>query len=304
MIERRNVMKKVLQRATGVLMVAVLWFSCAFQTQGAPRRPQTLENAYENVMAYAAENGIELSMTFKDFTDNYNGQSIELYEQSYYKLLRVDSLANDSFAGKLNSDKFEVIDFGRGSAEIQSSSSSSSSSGSHNYYYNTGTSCPSSATYSKYKLLSKVQKGDIIYEASGFFGITGHIAVVEGIYSRPGGGQYIRLIEAIDKGVVRSILDDTRIDERDGYVLRVKSATTTQKNNAVSFCVGEVGSKYSLDFAHDTSSSETDWYCSELAWAAYKNQGIDIETTGWLNEPGITPRDIYRSNKVSTVSIN
>ncbi len=38
--------------------------------------------------------------------------------------------------------------------------------------------------------------------------------------------------------------------------------------------------------------------------AAYKKQGINIETTGWLNEPGITPRDIYRSNKVSKISIN
>jgi uncharacterized protein YycO len=302
MIERRNVMKKALIRATGVLMVAVLWFSCAFQAQGAPRRPQSLEDAYENVMAYAAENGIELSMTLKDFTDNYNGQNIELYEQSYYKLLRVNSLANDSFVGKLDSDKFEIIDFRGGVAETQSASSSSSKSG--GYYYDTGTSCPSQAKYSKYNLLSTVKKGDIIYEAAGFFYIAGHIAVVEGVYSRPGGGQYIRVIEAIDSGVKRSILDDTRIDDRDGYVLRVKNATTTQKNNAVSFCVGEIGSSYSLDFAHDTSSSETDWYCSELAWAAYKNQGIDIETTGWLNEPGITPRDIYRSNKVNTISIN
>ena len=125
---------------------------------------------------------------------------------------------------------------------------------------------------------------------------------MEGIYSRPGGGQYIRLVEAIDVGVVRSILDDTRIDERKGTVLRVKSASTTVINNAVSFCVGELGSKYSLDFAKDRSSSETNWYCSELVWAGYKNQGIDIEVGG-INEPGITPRDIKRSNKVTTVSI-
>ncbi|MBR6307283.1 MAG: hypothetical protein IKR39_01625 [Lachnospiraceae bacterium] len=302
-------MKKVLQRVTSVLMAGVLWLAFGFPSQAAglktpTLKAPTLEQAYENVMAYAAERGIELSMTMKDFADNYNGQSITAYEQSYYKLFKAGTLADSSFLDKIDTDKFEIIDFRGGAVDTQSSSSSSSSNKSGGYYYNTGTSCPSKATYSKYNLLNTVKKGDIIYEAAGFFYIAGHIAVVEGVYSRPGGGKYIRVIEAIDDGVVRSILDDTRIDERDGHVLRVKNASGTVINNAVSFCVGELGSSYSLDFAHDRSASETDWYCSELAWAAYKNQGIDIETTGWLNEPGITPRDIYRSNKVSSVNIN
>ena len=303
MIERRFTMKKVFRRVTSVLMGAVLCLTCGFSSQAAGLKPLTIEQAYENVMSYASERGIDLSMTMQDFVDNYNGQSITAYEQSYYKLFKAGSIADSSFLGRIDTDKFEIINFKGGVADTQSASSSSSGSKSGGYYYNTGTSCPSKATYSKYNLLNTVKKGDIIYEAAGFFYIAGHIAVVEGVYSRPGGGKYIRVIEAIDDGVVRSILDDTRIDERDGYVLRVKNASTGVINNAVSFCVGELGSSYSLDFAHDRSSSETDWYCSELAWAAYKNQGIDIETTGWLNEPGITPRDIYRSSKMSSVSI-
>lgn len=300
MSERRYSMKKVLLKVTGVLMAAVLWLSGGTASQAAQLKNKTLEQAYVDVMAYAEKNGVELSMTLKDFTNNYNGGSVAIYEQSYYSVLRKNATANSLDLDIFNSDKFDVIDIGKG-AERQSASSNSKSG---EYYYNTGTSCPSKATYSKYNLLDNVKKGDIIYEAAGFFYIAGHIAVVEGVYTRPGGGKYIRVIEAIDNGVVRSIVDDTRIDERDGYVLRVKNASTTVINNAVSFCVGELGSSYSLDFAHDRSSSETDWYCSELAWAAYKNQGIDIETTGWLNEPGITPRDIYRSNKVSSVNVN
>lgn len=294
-------MKKVLLKATGVLMAAVLWFAGGTGSHAAQLKSNSLEEAYAHVMEYADKNNIELSMTFKDFADNYNGGSVALYEQSYYSVFKKNTLADKIDLYNLNSDMFDIIDIGKG-ADRQSASSSSSKSG--GYYYNTGTSCPSKATYSKYNLLDTVKKGDIIYEAAGFFYIAGHIAVVEGVYTRPGGGKYIRVIEAIDNGVVRSILDDTRIDERDGHVLRVKNASTTVINNAVSFCVGELGSSYSLDFAHDTSASETDWYCSELAWAAYKNQGIDIETTGWLNEPGITPRDIYRSNKVSSVNVN
>ncbi len=299
MSERRYSMKKVLLKVTGVLMAAVLWLSGGTVSQAAKLKDKTLEQAYVDVMAYAEKNGVELSMTLKDFTNNYNGGSVALYEQSYYSVLRKNTIAENFGPDLLNSDLFEVIDIGKG-AERQSSSSSSGKSG--GYYYNTGTSCPSKATYSRYKLLSNVKKGDIIFEAAGGFGITAHVGIVEGIYSRPGGGQYIRIIEAIDKGVVRSILDDTRIDERKGTVLRVKNASSTTINRAVSFCVGELGSKYSLDFAKDTSSSETDWYCSELVWAAYKNQGIDIEVGG-INEPGITPRDIKRSNKVSTVNI-
>ncbi|MBQ9862641.1 MAG: hypothetical protein IJM28_01905, partial [Lachnospiraceae bacterium] len=64
-----------------------------------------------------------------------------------------------------------------------------------------------------------------------------------------------------------------------------------------------LGKKYSLDFAKDTSSSEKDWYCSELVWAAYKNQGIDIEVAG-NGEPGVTPRDLRNSSLTYTVSIN
>ena len=293
-------MKKVLLKVTGVLMAAVLWFSGGTGSQAAGLKDRTLEKAYTNVMIYAEKNGIDLSMTFKDFLNNYEGGSVALYEQSYYSVLRPDSIADRLSRGEIDSELFEWVDIG---AERQSSSSSSSSNKSGGYYYNTGTSCPAKATYSKYKLLSNVKKGDIIFEAAGGFGITGHIAIVEGIYTRSGGGQYIRVVEAIDKGVVRSILDDTRIDERKGTVLRVKSASSSNINSAVSFCVGELGSKYNLDFAKDTSSSETDWYCSELVWAAYKNQGIDIEVGG-INEPGITPRDIKRSSKVSTVSIN
>lgn len=168
--------------------------------------------------------------------------------------------------------------------------------------------CPSKATYDKYNLLDVVQKGDIIYESEGGFGITGHIAIVDGIYTNSDGSQYIRLIEAIsnDYGdVTNSILDDTRVDEKGVTILRVSGATPTIIDNAVSFCRDEIGSTYNLDVpAKDTSSDETDWYCSELVWAAYKKQGIDIEVGGWHGEPGITPHDILNSDKTSTVSFS
>lgn len=179
---------------------------------------------------------------------------------------------------------------------------SSSSSSSKKWYYNTGTSLPKTPNYSKYNLSNYLNKGDIIYEKNGGFGITGHIAIVEGrFYDTSKKIYYYRIIEAIDDGVVRSVLDDERIVDKGVSIYRVKSATIEQKNRAVEFCKTQLGKGYFLDFKKDKSANEKDWYCSELVWAAYINQGIDIETTRNINEPGITPRDICNSKFVSHV---
>ncbi len=162
-----------------------------------------------------------------------------------------------------------------------------------------------SYNYDKYDMLNTVQVGDIIYENNGNMGITGHIAIVEEIKINPvTNEQYITVIEAVsNSGVVRNVIDDDRYDNSDDTVLRVKGATQEQKEGAVDFAVQCLDAGYKIDFAKDTSVNEKDWYCSELAWAAYKSQGIDIETTKFWNEPGITPHDIYLSPKVEAIDI-
>lgn len=267
---------KMYKKLLSIALSAIMLMGMSLTVFASESQPDAdLQIAYQNVILYARAHGISLEMSYDDFLSSYNGQSVEDYEKSFYTIF----------------------------VSPTEQSRSSSSSGSNKYYYNTGTTCPTSATYSKYNLLNVVKKGDIIYEANGGFGITGHIAIVEGLYTRSDGTKYIRLIEAIDVGVVRSVLDDTRVDEKAVTILRVSGATTTIINNAVSFCVGELGSSYKLDLAKDTSSAETDWYCSELVWAAYKNQGIDIEVSG-LGEPGITPHDILNCSKTYTVSFS
>lgn len=234
---------------------------------------EDMEQAYKNVINYANNNGIDIGMTFADFVGNYNGQDIGEFEEIFYSTMNVDS-----------------------------SSVSPASSGGNTYYYNTGNTRPAETNYSKYNLLDIVKKGDIIYEANGFYGLTGHIAVVVGIYSDTYGREYIRLIEAIpDYGVVRSILDDTRVDEQGVTILRVKGATTVICNRVVNFCVNQLGKSYNLDFAKNTSASETSWYCSELVWAAYYNEDLDVEVEG-NGEPGVTPRDILNSAITTAVA--
>lgn len=263
---------------TGILLFSTSTFVYAQSVNSeAVLSEEKVEKAYQNVINYAYANAIPLDLSLDTFLEEFkasNTTDITEYENTYYKILTT-----------------------RQTAILPNSS------GGSKWYYNIGTTLPRSANYSKYKLLDSVKKGDIIYESKGGFGITGHTAIVEGkYYSSTYQQYYIRVVEAITDGVVRSVLDDTRVDEKDTVVLRVKGATDSIIANAINFCVGQLGKGYMIDFQKDTSPNEPDWYCSELNWAGYYNQGIDIETTGLYNEPGITPRDINNSSKVSNVA--
>ncbi|WP_202709290.1 YiiX/YebB-like N1pC/P60 family cysteine hydrolase [Sporosalibacterium faouarense] len=274
-------MKKFYSKFLSITIILIMLLSV--NSMGFAESPDiNLKAAYKEITYYADTNDIPLNMTFEDFIKDYKEQdysNAQEYLDVFYSLLQPQS-------------------------EIESSSSSSG--GGSSYYYNIGTSLPSDVhpDYSKYNLKDVIKKGDVIYEDNGGFGITGHIAIVEGFhYNSEQDVTYIRLIEAISDGVVRSLLDDTRVDDKDVTILRVDDATSTNITDAISFCSGEVGSSYSLDFAKDTSSSETDWYCSELVWASYKNQDIDIEKSGF-SEPGITPHDIMNSSEVSEIDFS
>lgn len=238
-----------------------------------------MQQAYNNVISYITRNNIDAGLSYSTFKEEYyntNSSNIQEYTQMYYSLFEDNTktglvIKDVPFFGSLKSSK---------------------------WYYNTGEKLPQKANYTKYNLLRIVEPGDIIYEREGGYGITGHIAIVEGIYYDTKYKQnYIRIIEAIKDGVCRSVLDDQRVDDKDVVILKVKGASKSNISGAIAFCKGQIGRKYFLDLEKNTSKNEKDWYCSELVWAAYYNEDIDIETTGKINEPGITPRDIKRSGK-------
>lgn len=225
---------------------------------------EKIEEAYRLYITQYYEKGLVLDISIEEFEELY----------------RMDGL------DKLKEYVYEIENYG-----ISTLSSSSST----KYYYNTGSNMPSQCSYSKYRLLSVVKKGDFIYEPVGGFGITGHSAIVEGrFYDANSGKYYIRVIEAISEGVVRSVLDDTRCDDKSVYVYRVKDATSENIKLAVLFAICQLEKDYALDLKKDTSINEEDWYCSELVWAAYKYVGINLERSLALsdNEPGVSPRDI------------
>lgn len=236
--------------------------------------PGEMADDYQMIMEQAGEYGIPFSMTYEEYIRAFIDSGFET----------ADEYA-DAYLGLM-----EPMEHPYGGKDPKSESSKA-------WFYNTGSSLPEDAVpvYEKYDLFRTVQKGDIIFEANGGFGLTGHIAIVEGkYYNAARKVQYIRLIEVISEGVVRSCLDDTRVDARAAEILRVSGAVPSAVNAAVDFCAARLGAAYALDFQKDTDPSEPDWYCSELVWAAYYHQGIDLEPDG-ITEPGITPHDIRNS---------
>ena len=74
-------------------------------------------------------------------------------------------------------------------------------------------------------------------------------------------------------------------------LLRVKGATANQKSEVVNFVLGQVGDKFNYNMLTKSDDPNKDsWYCSELAWAAYKNQGINIED--WPDLFFVSPQEI------------
>jgi uncharacterized protein YycO len=233
-----------------------------------------LTKSYENMKKQNLIADSELNDYIANYSEGYT--SINEYESAYKDLIQYQ----DNTISKLSSNNLA-------------------------YYYDTGKKRPSKATYSNknYNLLKKVKKGDIVYEAAGGFGITGHILIVEGKY-RDGGKEYIRIVEAMSKGVKRGILDDKRFKDKKGTVIRLNKKNATSNTNLINilgFCTSQIDKKYKIDFKKNTKSTEKDWYCSELVWAGYKSVKIDIETTVKPNEPGVTPRDVFSSNKFDKI---
>ena len=172
------------------------------------------------------------------------------------------------------------------------------------YWYQNNPTLARGINYAQYNLLETVKKGDILYEATGGFGITGHIAIVEGIfYSEVYNQYYIRLIEAVSNGVIQSIWTPTRFIEKETTILRLKDYDEVIVDAAIEFALGQLGKSYSLAAWKNSSESNSDWYCSELVWAAYYHQNVllDIDDNNHLGSI-VFPNEIKESNELVEIT--
>lgn len=194
--------------------------------------------------------------------------------------------------------------------EEEISLSSSSDTG-DNIYLNIDTNLPFSVDYSNSELLQYVKKGDILYDSIGksiLWKKSGHCGIVEGIfYSYKYKQYYIRTIEANpDIGVTRCIVTPDRFNSN-MYILRVDGVTSNDIDNAVDFCISQLGASYDLHNSINYSKNrDYGWYCSELVGAAYKNtceKDLDTDDTIFPTpyDKIIAPKNIYLSSYTHTI---
>ena len=101
---------------------------------------------------------------------------------------------------------------------------------------------------------------------------------------------------------------------KDAYILRIKNrnglseeAMKLIKNNAIHFAIKQYDEKKPYDWSWHQKNSDTNspsWYCSELVWAAYVNQGIDLE---YSHDPlgvvsPISPSEIFQDDDVEIIN--
>lgn len=291
-----------------------LCFSLVFPTfaisnsSDSKKNNLNLNDAYIHFSEELYNRGMPVSICLEDFLSGYNefnGTSVQEYINSciHYES---DFMTHTEATIDKNL-QIATAYFASHKSEIESDISLQSSNN-DNWYDDIGVSnpkLPRTASYSKHSILSKVKKGDIIYETSGSIVTVAlkHIALVEGMFWDPTFKQYyIRTVEAVSPHVTHGVLDDTRYEYRGIQIYSVKTATASQINEAIRFYINQLGKPWSLEMPLSGycsySFDNEDWYCSELAWAAYYRQGINFHDDGTIPKHVYTPSALASSSKL------
>jgi len=134
-----------------------------------------------------------------------------------------------------------------------------------------------------------VSPGDILYDPTFLAGLAGHV----GIYTVNG-----KVIEANkSQGVYESNISTWDYPHRKEATLLGVSASAAIAG-AISFAKEQRGKPYDRDWTQkDPSSNSASWYCSELVWAAYFNQGVNLEHVEHILvfDEAVTPKEIHDS---------
>ncbi len=83
---------------------------------------------------------------------------------------------------------------------------------------------------------------------------------------------------------------------------KVITSNETQRTNAINFAEGQIGKPFYVRDPKDPSFDSEAWYCSELVWAAYLSQGIDIDKNGWSFPPFVGTSEMCWDDDVEMYS--
>jgi len=163
-----------------------------------------------------------------------------------------------------------------------------------------------------------IEPGDILYDKDAIFsGILGkftigHVGLYVGDFTIEGKAFSDQVIEAqFKEGVNNNDVSTWDYPSRDNvYLLRVN--TSQDDDDIVAGAVDFVKTQAILHkpydwrwWQKDSSENASSWYCSELVWAAYLNQGVDLEhhAPGEIIEtPWVSPAEIFEDEDTYVIS--
>jgi uncharacterized protein YycO len=117
--------------------------------------------------------------------------------------------------------------------------------------------------------------------------------------------QKIDVISADANGVFCRAVTDQEFEKY--AILTYPEITGEERTNVVRFCLSQIGKAY--DFLGLASflfykqlQSDSRWFCSELAYVAYKQAGIRLQRR--VKQDFISPRDLYISPLLKPIAGN
>jgi uncharacterized protein YycO len=104
-----------------------------------------------------------------------------------------------------------------------------------------------------------------------------------------------------DSGVVRQSNNwPNRAGYTKVYALGVYGANSSTMSSAATYAENQKGKAYNYDFSYRMKT--TQFYCSQLSWRAYYEQGINLHNDG-RTFGTVYPSDIYESTKTFVVFV-
>lgn len=102
------------------------------------------------------------------------------------------------------------------------------------------------------------------------------------------------VVHAVGEGVVYATWSDVVWAADEAALIRVRTSDYI-RSLAVSFAESKVGYPYDIWWVSKQVLGSS-YYCSELAWAAYKYYGVDIDQNpgwSWTYAYGVAPQELY-----------
>lgn len=227
--------------------------------------------SYEDVLYSYYQKASEKSekvFTYEDFRDGYYSTENNLNYFDYANSFCSEPLFSNDPNGSFDNAGRESNLRSSGDADYVLSDT---------YHATTPTSEFQRRPYKQGFSYTSLKKGDLVFESKALAGI-GHIGIIINKYkSSESYGTYVQTVEALSSGVKYCFLDDLRIIDFGVSILRVVGYTTPKANAACVFAENQIGASYGNPLATTWQTTDSDhWFCSELVYAAWYRQGIDI----------------------------